>query len=82
MLVWVEDERTQQKHFPSFPLHCQISRSHCFPVVTSRKPELSDPHTICRAEFLLWAASFPREDVLPMTSAKLLLLLLLEGEDH
>lgn len=50
-------------------------------VSSGRKPELSNPHTVCRAEFLLQAASIPREDGLPMTSAKLLLLLL-EVEDH
>lgn len=75
--MWARDPA---ESFP-LPLPCLISRNHHFIVVSSgRKPELSNPHTVCRSEFLLRAASIPSEDSLPMTSAKLLLLLL-EVED-
>lgn len=48
------------------PLPCLISRSHHFIVVSSgRKPELSNPHTVCRAEFLLRAHPFPVRTAFP-----------------
>lgn len=82
MLVWAEDvEDPAETGLLPFP--CQISRNHRFTAVTSRKPELSKPSRGPAgrlAELLLQAASFPSEDILPMTSAKLLVLLLEVGD--